>query len=109
MNMIIKNYRMAVISLLTAIVVSVSSCTQDFEELNTDKTKLTVLTSTELPYLMPFGVIRLLKIYFLTYILNILLLLLPISLPIDILSVLIGCSGTGFQSIQRLYLNLKLC
>jgi hypothetical protein len=51
MNMFIKNYRVAVWGLLTALVVTVSSCTQDFEELNTDKTKLTVLTSTELPYL----------------------------------------------------------
>lgn len=51
MNTFIKNYRVAVLCKMTAIVVSVSSCTQDFEELNTDKTKLTVLTSTELPYL----------------------------------------------------------
>jgi hypothetical protein len=51
MNIFINNYRLAVLSLLTAILVSVSSCTQDFEELNTDKTKLTVLTATEFPYL----------------------------------------------------------
>jgi hypothetical protein len=51
MNIFINNYRLAVLSLLTAILVSVSSCTQDFEELNTDKTKLTVLTATEYPYL----------------------------------------------------------
>jgi len=30
---------------------SFSSCTKDFEELNTDKTKLTTLTKTEFPYL----------------------------------------------------------
>ena len=51
MNTFIKNYRVAVLCMLTAIAVSVSSCTQDFEVLNTDKTKLTVLTATELPYL----------------------------------------------------------
>lgn len=31
--------------------VYLSSCTKDFEELNTDKTKLTTLTKTEFPYL----------------------------------------------------------
>ena len=93
MNTFIKNYRVAVLSMLTAIVVSVSSCTQDFEELNTDKTKLTVLTSTELPYL--FSKAQSASSYaFWRY-----------QVAQDILSDLICYNGIGFPFIPKLYLS----
>jgi len=51
MKRFIQNHRFSAIGILTALVFLLGSCTQDFEELNTDRTKLTVLTATELPYL----------------------------------------------------------
>ncbi len=52
-----KNLKIKFISFCTAALLACasmvyfSSCTKDFEELNTDKTKLTTLTKTEFPYL----------------------------------------------------------